>query len=302
MNNAQTTNVIPSSEPERLWLDDYDFIVEVRDVAKVILAGLKSAGVKAAQGKVWRGKSSSSTLDLVIDIDCPWSHKSRDGMSFAKVRLLVDPHRGMITVHRDEDFGNGCPRCDQKAIDRWLGTCQGHHENGHPEHEPGWIDVDDFSDDTPHEVIARIIPGGGEVRPDDSPMGHIFREMEKATLESIARYEVTHPEYVEKQVRRSWSGASEDFVRRKVAEKIERAKAVLSTGKKLIGSTEIVIEDWNEASTAEWLADRDIPVTATYREAWTLAKEIAGHPPKALLEAGHRLRKDKEQAGAESAI
>ncbi|GCD88764.1 hypothetical protein [Nocardioides sp. LS1] len=289
------SNVI-SLRKEGGWLDD--FIVEARDVAKVILAGLKSAGVRADFAKAWRGGKYPTTLDLAIDIDCPWSHVSNDGASFAKVRLLVDPHHGTLTVSKDEGRDAGCSVCSQKMIDCWLVTCRGHEDNGHPDHKPGWIDVDDFPDDTPDEVIDRIMKDGDsdpfwEARPDDSPMGHIFREMEKATREFIARYEVTHPEYVEKQVRRSWSGASEEFVRHKVAEQIERAKAVLSTGKKLIGSTEVEVEveDWTPETVRAWLAENDISTDLTYREAWAKAKEIAGHPPKAMVEAGHRLRK-----------
>ena len=168
---------------------DWDFDVPVRYVPRVILSGLKSAGVKAELGKVWHGKFPT-ILDLVIDIDCPEAHLSRDGMSFAKVRLLVDPRKGTLTVQRDEE--RGCPRCDQKVIDRWLVTCRGHHENGHPDHEPGWIRVDDFPDDAPDEVIAGIVPSG-EGRADDSPMGHIFEAMKRAEDESQARWVLSEP-------------------------------------------------------------------------------------------------------------
>ncbi len=119
---------------------------KTRAVPKVFRAGLKAAGAKPEQGKVWRGRYPT-TLDLVIDIACPRSHLSRDRMSFAKVRLLVDPGEGTLTVQRDEERGDGCPHCDQVSIDRWLVTCQGHDESGHPDHEPGWIDVNDFPDD-----------------------------------------------------------------------------------------------------------------------------------------------------------
>lgn len=78
-----------------------------------------------------------------------------------------------------------------------------------------------------------------------------------------------------------------------MAEQIERAKAVLSTGKKLIGSTEVEVEDWTPETARAWLAESDISTDLTYREAWAKAKEIAGHPPKAMVEAGHRLRKSQ---------
>lgn len=285
MNNTKTT------EPERPWPSGYD--VPVRDVAKVMLTGLRSAGVKADFAKVWRGKYPT-TLDLLIEMDCPCGLPSRDGMTFARTRLRVDPLSGALKVQRDEDRGNDCPRCDQYAIDRWLVTCRGHAENGHPDHEPGWISVEDFPDDMSNADIARIMGTGDEVITDDSPMGHIFAAMEKAHFEAKARWDLTHPDEVVEQLRETFGVDHEEFVQRTASERIERAKSLLSTGTKMVGSTEVEVEDWTEASAAQWLVEHDVPATATYREAWALAKEIGGHPPKALVEAGHRLRKDKE--------
>ena len=167
------------------WLAEY--AVPPRDVAKVILSGLKAAGAKAEQAKVWRGKFSTA-LDLAIDMECPWSHPLRDGTTFAKVRLLVDPHAGTLTLRADGERGDECPRCSQAMIDRWLVTCRGHDENGHPDHEPGWIRMDDFSDDTPDGVVSRVMGDEDWARPDDSPMGHVFVAMEKAHREFEARY------------------------------------------------------------------------------------------------------------------
>lgn len=284
------SNLIAFPEPERPWLSEYD--VPVRDVAKVILSGIKSADVKAEFAKVWRGKYPS-TLDLVIEMDCPCGLPSRDRMTFAKVRLLVDPCSGSLTMQRDEERGNDCPRCDQQAIDDWLTKCRGHHENGHPDHEPGWIDVDDFPDDVPDDVIAGVIPDGAERRTDDSPMGHIFKAASKYEAEARARWDLAHPKEVAEQLRGTFGDGHEEFVQRTLAERMDRAKTLLSSGKKLIGSTEVEVEDWTEAKTAEWLAEHDISTDLTYRDAWAKAKEVTGHPPKAMVEAGHRLRKSQ---------
>lgn len=285
------SNVIPfPGAPDE---NDWDYDVPIRDVPKVILSGLRSAGVKAHFAKVWRGKYPT-TLDLLIDVECPWAHLSRDGMSFAKTRLLVGPRQGTLTVERDEE--SGCPHCDQLSIDRWLATCHGHHEGGHPDHNPGWISVDDFPDDTPDELISHIIPGGGEGRGDDSPMGHVFEAMMKAEQENRARWALAHPEQVAEQLRETFTiggnAPSEKFVQRQVAERMERAKVMLRTRPKQVGSTEVVIEEKPTVeSVVEWLVEQDVPAPLGVNAAWDLVKNLPGSPTQALVREAQAKRK-----------
>lgn len=267
-------------------LPGWDYDVPVRDVPKVILAGLRAAGVKAEQGKAWRGKYPT-TLDLVIDIDCPWAHKSRDGMTFASVRLLVDPFSGSLTVQRDEDRGDGCPTCRQPSIDRWLVTCRGHEENGHPDHEPGWISVEDFPKDTPAEVIERVIPGGAESRGDDSPMGHVFEAMMRVERENKARWRLAHLDQIAEQFRET--GYSEEEVRDKVIGVREMAQVVLLTGPKQVGSSEVVVE--TVESVMEWLAANNVPASLGVNAAWDRVKNLPGCPTQALVRKAQAERK-----------
>ena len=74
-----------------------------------------------------------------------------------------------------------------------------------------------------------------------------------------------------------------------VAERKERAKMLLSTGTKQIGSTEVVFE--TEESVTEWLVEQKVPPSLGVNAAWDLVKSIPGCPTQALVRKAQTKRK-----------
>lgn len=206
-----------------------------RTMAPAWIQGFKNCGLKAKKATVWRNGTTRS-LDLVVEIDCPFDHADETGDNFAKVRLRVNPRTGWVSIHEDS-----CQSCSKAAIERWLITCPGcrRDDPNHVKHYP-------FN-----------------VPTDESPVGRVTEVM----------------------------GAISEH------EPIPGAKA---TGTHEIGGTvvEITAKEWTPESARDWLdalvredGSPVIPVEETHREAWNIAKGIDGHPPKAMIEGGHRLRR-----------
>lgn len=86
-------------------------------VPKAWVQGLKAAGVKAKVASVYRG-SRWVTLPLVVEYPCPNEHVDDTKERFAKVRLLVNPLSGWVTIHEDS-----CGGCSQQRVESWLMTC-----------------------------------------------------------------------------------------------------------------------------------------------------------------------------------
>jgi hypothetical protein len=88
-----------------------------RQVPTAWVNGLKAARVRARVAKVNR-HGVWQTLPLVVEYPCPREHLDESRERFAKVRLLVDPYTGWVSIHEDS-----CPRCPVEVIEHWLITC-----------------------------------------------------------------------------------------------------------------------------------------------------------------------------------
>ncbi|MGR0320424.1 hypothetical protein [Agromyces sp. ZXT2-3] len=238
------------------------------------IAGLREAGVKADNARAWsRGTKWPKKLPLVIEMPCPYEHRTPDRHDFAKVWLLVEDD-GWISL----DPESPCVECSQSGLERWLLTC--------PRCLVGEESLEHW---TPHDLgpDVAISDEGDEFEGGSySPLSFVIRQFEQLSLLATAKWWVEHT-----------AEASEEYGdvplhRRQdaIESRVEWARRMLAQAppRKARSSPGAPAEGWTQQSTRTWLDQHDIADALTSRGAWERAKAIAGHPPKNAIEAARR--------------
>lgn len=132
-------SLVPVTELLRETLDEWREIVardplgrfDARAMVKPWLAGLKSAGVKDAHQAKLGSRDSWAVLPFVIELPCPFGHRTIDRQRIGLVRLIVEDD-GWVTLTRGEVLPIGeqaahnspfCWQCTADGLAGWLLTC-----------------------------------------------------------------------------------------------------------------------------------------------------------------------------------
>lgn len=259
--------------------------------------GLKAAGVRARNAKVWRGKYQVD-LPLVIEFPCPFWHRTEDRRDIARVLLLIEDD-GWVTLDADSP----CPMCDPDVLERWLLTCpRCEADEDTPEHDPAhdsfaqqrnvtvvWCGgesdaADDCGDLGPFEVVDDV-----------SPYAFVLYEFQRRKAEAWATWFLNCPDA---RTLLLSEGVPEASVGHIIEVWTERARAILGQVTSAIAAIEAIA--WTDESAAAWLdAQRNpdgsvlVPETATVRQAWALAGPLIGRPSKNQIETAQTLRKGR---------
>jgi hypothetical protein len=254
-------------------------------LVKAWLTGLKAAGIKADNVKVWeRGRKYPTVMPFVIEFSCPHDHRSADRRSLASVRLLIEDD-GWASL--DED--SPCPECTLAVLETWLLTCP-RCEAGEdsPTHRPG------HALNHSRRVAA---DGSVEVYGSTSPLSFLLFEFEHLRSLAEARWWVDHTAEAIEELRRRYQEPGVIFDPAPLAEHmLTRAHRRLDQ----IAVPALVAITWTPEAAADWL-DRQttaegkplVPVRASQRAAWDAVQPLTDRPPKNTIEAAQTLRKSR---------
>lgn len=265
-------------------------LLTLRALTDAWIAGIRAAGHDAKRARVWHGRYPTE-LDFVIELPCPFGHRTADHRARASVRLLVEDDGWPII-----DPDSPCPDCNTEWIEHWLLTCP-RCELGDESEEHVWhLDRDNlWSQD------RNSAPVGGSV----APLAFVLSEMEHLAAVAEAMWWVNHPDdavaaYVAKHedddgveiataIAMGQVGWARKFLADDAAKRVSRA-----TKKQIEQASRPATEPSRDApkpvqtpeSVAQWLRDQGIQPGVTVAAAWALIKGIPGSPSKHSMEAG----------------
>ncbi|KJL26208.1 hypothetical protein RL72_01143 [Microbacterium azadirachtae] len=233
---------------------------------------LKAAGFPKAR-KAWEGYGSSTrTLPLVIDIPCPFEHRTPDRRNFAHVRMIVED-----TAWLSVDPDSPCEYCTPDVIERLLLTCpRCEADENSPRHRPG------------HGLRHSFDPRLGVVG-STAPISFVLDAFLRLQVEAEATAWLQAPD----AALAWWVQVNDDTLltaSEVLAERREWARGILGAApRKVVASSGAAAMTEDEAVT--WLDKNEIPPTASQREAWRLSAGLPGRPAKNTIEAAQTRRK-----------
>jgi hypothetical protein len=265
-----------------------------RSVVDVWLAGLRAAGVDAHRAKEWAGRKYPTELPYVIELPCPYDHRTEDRRSTASVRLIVEDD-GWVSFDPD----SSCPTCNVDFLEAWLLLC------------PRCYDGDESPEHVRHGSNPLIQYLNASIRPGEppgligsvAPIAFVLTEFERIravveatwwmehTEEASADYarvmELEAPpsqEFIEQQRRRAQHVLAADQSRAKTT----RTKTTASSHPATDASRDDASSkpEWTPDSTVAWMKGQGFQQGLTVVAAWNLASAVDGHPPKRAIESG----------------
>lgn len=257
-------------------------------LAKVALAGLRAAGVKADLARSWApGRKYPTTLPMVIEFACPFWHRTPNNADFEKVRLVVMDN-GWFSV-----FEESCPSCQESMIRDWLLSCRicrtGERPPWRGPHRPD------------HPALAID---------DASPLRYLRDAYKHAADMVDACWWRDLPD----EWRNHWRKVLRDGDDAMTVEEIEglvqafeglarhRLKAAPSVDPPAITPSRKA--EWTTAEqAAAWLdvlTEPAVPPGAGQQSAWEAVRRLQHHPPQALVHGGQALRKERWLASSNS--
>lgn len=243
-------------------------------LAEAWIRGLVTAGIRAEHARVWTGKYPRD-LPFVVEMPCPFGHRTPDRYDYAKVRLIVEDS-GWPSL----DPASGCGECTPNELARWLLTCpRCEADEDSDDHGPG------------HGLWDELF--GGVVLDDASPVGWVMREFGRLATIAEARWWV---ERYEEAAGAVWRTAQarvdpEEVTARYIAAKHSGALAILEAQPKAKGSSGAAKPTMKTEDGAAWLDKQEVPVTLGEKATWARVKDVAGCPPQSVIYAAVKLRK-----------
>jgi len=243
------------------------------------IAGLVAGTrLKVEHGKAWAGKYSRP-LPFVIEMPCPFDHRTEDHRDYAKVRLIMEDD-GWVTLDPDSP----CPKCTEGVLERWALTCPRceageDHEMHYPDHGP--LDVlalyDGISADYDRNADGF----------DASPVAHVMREFVRLGRVAAARWWLEHTEEAARSIPRGVTDR-QAFV----SERLEWARGVIDSipkkTRKAVSSKPVMTAE----SGADWLDAQGIP-SGGEKATWALVKDMPGCPAQSVIFAAVKVRKSR---------
>ncbi|MCK6081485.1 hypothetical protein KZX37_08300 [Microbacterium sp. EYE_5] len=260
------------------WLRRLDEPWRPHHATDVWISELKAAGVQAKHATgAWAGKYRAA-LPFVIELPCPFDHRTEDRRDYAKVRLIVDDD-GWVGLDADSP----CMECDAASLETYLLTCP-------------LCEVGDDSDDHDPEHEAFCWEDG-----DRSILARVQHEMKRRA--GIARARVWVERYeeavhyaradgmdVDRRVRTKFGDITRgEFERRWAQERLGTGCGAPLATKEAPWTVERAV-DWLDRLTTEDGAPLVLP-RVTQREALRLTEGMVGRPPKNVLEKAQSVRK-----------
>lgn len=284
--------IVPSITQWGYYAQKADAQLTVLQVVKAWVAGLREAGVKAANAREWSRGSKAYPIELpfVIEFDCPYGHRTEDRRRRATVRVIVEDN-GWITF----DEQSTCEQCDLSTIEWWLLSC--------PRCERGDRGVWHRTAD--HELShkrGRLSNGETGVVGSTSPLSFVVGEFERLGRIAEARWWIGHTEAAAQALRADdgWAYTEEGLEERIATKIVNSTRLLASISAAPSSAASAPREGWTDESAAQWLDNQKGPNgqlvvagSASQREAWRLAETIAGHPPKNVIERAQTLRKSR---------
>jgi hypothetical protein len=274
--------------------------LDAKEITDIWIAGFKAAGVAAKRGTRWTGKFSVP-LPFVIEIPCPYGHRTEDRRDYAKVQLIVEDD-GWLSF----DPANSCERCTQEPLEEWLLNCprcesgdddSQWHKSAHPKGAGHWTERD-------RDGVVGIV---GDV----SPLSFVIAEFESMWALAEAKHWVEHTEEAAATDRQSWLAMWEDRSGRRVTPQREEiiksfAEWKLKGAQRLLSRTVPKVSnttrrrEWTSEAALKWLEqarDTDgnlvVPPSTSGAAAWRAVDAIPGRPPKRFVEAAQQQRKSR---------
>lgn len=277
MNDIERSS-FPSFETVLLLWATYLHLGERRLTASMLtetwIAALRAAGYSKAR-KGWDGYGASTrTLPFVIDLPCPFEHRTADRRNLAHLRLIVED-TGWVTVDPD----SACEGCCPDLIERWLLTCpRCEADETSRRHQLG------------HGLRHGFDPAFGVIG-STAPLSFVLDQVLRLRDEAEAFAWLEFPEAAAAHWNQVNADARMVADADRVAERREWARRVLGAATKRPAVTASAAMTTDEA--AAWLDKHEVPPTASQREALRLTHGLPGRPAKNTIEAAQSLRKSR---------
>lgn len=247
------------------------------------IAGLVAAGYKAGAAKEWGSGKFPRALPFVIEMECPFGHRTEDRRDYAKVRLIIEDN-GWWSL----DPKSPCPRCTPTDVERWLLTCARCEagedcERHYPAHSP--LDVTGGYD-LPDAEVDYDDSGRGF---DAAPLAWVLREFLRLAKIAYARWWIERTDEAA-EVSLMDRRVSDDYRQRYISNQLASAREVLGAVPQR-GRRAVEAPKRTTAEVGAWLDEYGVPTDATVRQAWELVKAVPGRPAKNAIEAALSARK-----------
>ena len=251
------------------------------------IQGLVAASVQAQHAKAWNGKYPVP-LPFVLEMPCPFGHRTADRRDYARVRLLIEEDGWPVL-----DTDSPCVDCDARLLERWLLTC--------PRCERG---EESDRHEADHDALrhwSETVDDGRVVCGDTSPLAWVIGEFERRAYIAEARWWIEHTEAAAESIRSSKLIPA--------AAKEQRIRLAIEGARRTLGAVSAVERKGAPSMTpeeaAKWLDGlRDsggrplVPEGATTREAWALVKTVPGRPTKNTVDAAQPIRQKRRATEA----
>lgn len=236
------------------------------------IAGFRAAGIREARRATQGFGRSTRSLPYVIDIPCPFEHRTDDRRGRAHVWFLVEDD-GWLSL----DAESPCGRCGMVELEKWLLTClRCEADESSRRHRPG------------HGLQHSFHPQVG-ILGSMAPLSFVLDRFNQLYAEAEATAWLEHPGAVVEYLRT----LGREIDANGVAWYRTRARRVLGapSSPKALTAAPTAKPKMTDEEGAAFLDQHEVPASASQETAWDAVKGLPGCPSKRTIERAVNLRK-----------